>query len=295
MTMRPFAEVIQSGEFIVTTELNPPKGIHLDALLANAERLRDVVHAFNLTDSHSSRMTMVPLAVARLLIERGIEPILQVTCRDRNRIALQSDLLGAYALGMRNIVCMTGDPPGAGDHPDTKPVFDLDVLGLLQAVAALQSGKDLGDHPLKGTPTFCVGAVVNPGAPDLQKELQRMEDKIALGTLFFQTQAVYSPAAFERFMHTVRHYQVTILASCIVLRSGDMARRLQASLPGLAIPTTLIEELDRATNPAQKGIELAGRIIKELKDMCQGVHLITIGQERRIPQILQEAGLLPKR
>jgi methylenetetrahydrofolate reductase (NADPH) len=290
--MRPFAEVLQSGKFLVTAELNPPKGTALDPLLTHAEQLRDVVDAFNLTDSHSSRMTMAPLAVARLLVERGIEPMLQVTCRDRNRLALQSDLLGAAVLGVRNIVCMTGDPPGAGDHPDAKPVFDLNVLGLLQAVVALQAGTDLGGHPLTGTPTFCVGAVVNPGAPDLQHELRRLEEKIAGGAQFFQTQAVYDPAAFAQFMHDVCQHRVAMLATIIVLRSAGMARRLHGSLPGLSIPATVIEELDKAANPARKGIELAGRIIRDLKDMCQGVHLITIGQEHRIPQILQEAGLM---
>ena len=295
MPIRPFAEVIQSGKFIVTTELNPPKGTTLAPLLAHAEQLRDVVDGFNLTDSHSSRMSMAPLAVARLLVERGLEPMLQVTCRDRNRLALQSDLLAASVLGVRNLVCMTGDPPGAGDHLDAKPVFDLDVLGLLQAVATLQSGTDLGGQPLQGTPTFCVGAVVNPGAPDRQTELQRMEDKVARGAQFFQTQAVYDPEAFAQFMHEMRHHQVAVLASLIVLRSGGMARRLQASLPGLSIPATVIEELDKAANPAQTGIALAGRIIRDLKGLCQGVHLITIGQERHIPRILQDAGLGDRR
>jgi 5,10-methylenetetrahydrofolate reductase len=235
---------------------------------------------------------MAPLAVARLLVERGLEPMLQVTCRDRNRLALQSDLLGASALGVRNIVCMTGDPPGAGDHPNAKPVFDLDVLGLLQAVAALHSGVDLGGQSLQGTPTFCGGAVVNPGAPDRHKELRRMEEKVAHGAQFFQTQAVYDPAAFAQFMHEVSQYQVAVLASIIVLRSGGMARRLQESLPGLSIPATVIEALDKAADPVQTGIALAGRIIRDLQELCQGVHLITIGQERRIPQLLQEAGVL---
>ena len=291
MTMRPLAERLQTDQFLVTTELNPPKGITLTPLLADAERLSGVVDAFNLTDSHSSRMTMAPLGVARLLIEKGFEPILQVTCRDRNRLALQADLLGAFALGVRNIVCMTGDPPGAGDHPDTKPVFDLDVLGLLQAVAALQAGTDLAGQALQGAPTFCVGAVVNPGAADPQKELQRLEEKVARGAQFFQTQAVYDAEAFARFMRQVHQPQVAILASIIVLRSARMARRLHGSLPGLSIPHTVIEALDKATNPMQTGIELAGQLIQDLKDLCQGVHLITIGQEHSIPQILQKAQL----
>ena len=292
MIMRPFTEALQSGKFLVTTELNPPKGTALAPLLATAERLSGMVDAFNLTDSHSSRMAMAPLAAARLLAERGLEPMLQVTCRDRNRLALQSDLLAAAALGVRNLVCMTGDPPGAGDHPDAKPVFDLDVLRLLQAVAALQAGTDLGGQSLQGAPTFCVGAVVNPGVPDRHTELRRMEEKVARGARFFQTQAVYDPEDFARFMQEVRHHNVAVLASIIVLRSGGMARRLQGSLPGLSIPAAVIEELDKAADPAQTGVVLAGRIIRELKGLCQGVHLITIGQERRIPQILQEAGLV---
>jgi methylenetetrahydrofolate reductase (NADPH) len=292
--MPTFAEALQLGTFVVTAELNPPKGTDLNQLLADAEKLRGLVQAFNLTDSHSSRMSMAPVAAARFLVERGLEPLLQVTCRDRNRLALQSDLLGAYALGVRNLVCMTGDPPGAGDHPDTKPVFDMDVSGLLRAVSALQSGKDLGGHALKGTPTFCVGAVVNPGAPDLQRELRRMEEKVALGARFFQTQAVYDPDAFAQFMRTVRQHRVAVLASIIVLRSGAMARRLHGSLPGLTIPDAVIEELDKASDPTQQGLAIASRIIREIKEMCQGVHLITIGQERHIPQILAEAELLER-
>jgi methylenetetrahydrofolate reductase (NADH) len=291
MTRRSFVEVIHSEKFIVTAELNPPKGTNLAPLLAHAERLSDVVDAFNLTDSHSARMTMAPLAVARLLVERGIEPILQVTCRDRNRLALQSDLLGASALGVHNLVSMTGDSPGAGDHPDAKPVFDLDALGLMQAVAALQAGRDLSGQPLQGTPTFCIGAVVNPGAADPDRELRRMEEKVGHGAQFFQTQAVYDPQAFAQFMQAVRPQRAAVLASIIVLRSSGMARRLQAALPGLSIPASVIEALDKAADPAQQGIALAGRIIGELKGLCQGVHLITIGQERHIPQILQEAGL----
>jgi methylenetetrahydrofolate reductase (NADPH) len=290
--MLPFAEVIQSGKFVVTAELNPPKGTDLQQLLANAEMLRGVVQAFNLTDSHSSRLSMTPMAAARLLVERGLEPILQVTCRDRNRLALQADLLGASALGIRNIVCMTGDPPGAGDHPDTKAVFDLEVTGLLRAVQALHTGKDLAGHALNGAPTFYVGAVVNPGAPDLQKELRRMEEKIALGARFFQTQAVYDAAAFAQFMQAVRQHQVAVLASLIVLRSGNMARRLHGSLPGLSIPPAVIDELDRASDPARQGLDIASRIIRDLRGLCQGVHLITIGQDRHIPQILQQAGMV---
>ena len=293
MNAHSFVEVLESGKFVVTAELNPPKGTNLEPLFAHAERLKDDIDAFNLTDSHSARMSMAPMGAASLLVQRGIEPIMQVTCRDRNRIALQSDLLAAHALGVRNVLTMTGDTPAAGDHPDAKGVFDVDGIGLLQAVAALQSGQDLGRQSLRGAPDFCVGAVVNPGAPDLQKELGRMRDKMACGARFFQTQAVYDPAAFAAFMQEVRDDKVSILASCIVLRSANMAnmaRRLN-TVPGISIPEHLIKEMEDAADPARQGIAIAGRIIRELKSLAHGIHLIAIGQESRIPEILDEAGL----
>ena len=290
MKARPFAEVLASRKFAVTAELNPPKGTDLKPLLDRAERLKDQVDAFNLTDSHSARMSMAPLGVAAVLADRGIEPIMQVTCRDRNRIALQSDLLAAHALGVRNVLTMTGDTPAAGDHPDAKGVFDVDGIGLLRAVSALQSGEDLAGQPLRGAPEFCVGAVVNPSAADLQKELGRMRDKMAQGARFFQTQAVYDPASFAGFMDAVRDDKVSILASFIVLRSGNMARRMNA-VPGICIPEPLIREMDDAADPVRQGIAIAGRIIRELRSLAHGVHVIAIGQESRIPEILQEAGL----
>ena len=294
MSARPFAEVLESGTFVVTAELNPPKGTSLEPLFAHAERLKNDVDAFNLTDSHSARMSMAPLGVASLLVQRGIEPIMQVTCRDRNRIALQADLLAAHALGVRNVLTMTGDTPAAGDHPDAKGVFDVDGIGLLQAVAALQSGQDLGGQALRGAPDFCVGAVVNPGAPDLQKELGRMRDKMAQGARFFQTQAVYDAAAFAGFMEEVRDDKVSILASFIVLRSANMARRLN-TVPGISIPDAVIQEMETAADPARQGIAIAGRIIRELRNLAHGIHLIAIGQEGRLPEILDAAGLSDRR
>ena len=290
MSARPFVDVLESEKFVVTAELNPPKGTNLEPLVANAERLKNDVDAFNLTDSHSARMSMAPIGVASLLVQRGIEPIMQVTCRDRNRIALQADLLAAHALGVRNVLMMTGDTPAAGDHPDAKGVFDVDGIGLLRAAAALQSGHDLGGQSLRGAPDFCVGAVVNPGASDLAKELGRMRDKMACGARFFQTQAVYDPAAFSAFMQEVRDDKVSILASCIVLRSANMARRMNA-VPGISVPDALIREMEAAADPARQGLVIAARIIRQLKGLAHGIHLIAIGQESRIPEILDEAGL----
>ena len=224
MTDNSLSTRLQSGDFVITTELNPPKGTELAPMLERAESLRDVVDAFNLTDSHTARMSMSPIAAAHLLIDKGLEPILQITCRDRNRIALQADVLAAAALGIRNIVTMTGDHPGGGDHPDAKAVFDVNSTALLQSLTSLKDGSDMSGAELRGTPELFVGAVVNPGADDLDREIGRMEEKIEAGAAFFQSQAVYDPAEFERFMRRVEGYGVPILAGCIMLKSGRMAR-----------------------------------------------------------------------
>ncbi|HWO73708.1 MAG TPA: methylenetetrahydrofolate reductase [Dehalococcoidia bacterium] len=292
--MPTFAESLKSGRFLVTAELNPPKGTDLGELLRKAESLRDWVDAFNLTDSASAIMTMSPLGAAKALIDHGFEPIVQVTGRDRNRIAIQGDLLAGAALGVHTIVCMGGDPPGAGDHPDAKPVFDFDTLSLLRAAKALNNGADFMGKALKGSPQYCIGAVANPGAPDLDKEIARMGEKVDEGAEFFQTQAVYDPEAFAKFMERAKAFGKPVLAGFIVLKSGDMARRLNATLPGVSVPEPIIAELDAAADKAAKSVEIAGRVIAAVKPLCQGVHIMAIGWESRIPAILQAAGI-PKR
>jgi 5,10-methylenetetrahydrofolate reductase len=287
--MNTLAAAIHSGNFVITAELNPPKGTNLTALFEKINLLKGRVTACNLTDSHTARMTMSPLAVAHLLLDRGVDPILQVTGRDRNRIALQADLLGAAALGVTNVVCMSGDDPQTGDHPQTKPVFDLDAITLLRAVSSLQAGRDLAGNPLDGVPRFYPGAVVNPGASDLTTELRRMEDKAQAGAQFFQTQAVYDPRTFETFMNAAQKYNAPIIAGVLLLKSAAMARHLNDNVPGISVPDALIQELAEAQDRATKSIEIGGRLMKQLKPMCQGVHLMTLGWEARIPQLLQAA------
>jgi methylenetetrahydrofolate reductase (NADH) len=289
--MPSLAEVIASGKFIVTAELNPPKGTDLSDLMKKAELLRDRVDAFNLTDSASAIMTMAPMAAAAKLKAAGFEPILQVTSRDRNRIAVQGDLLGNAALGVTAMVCMGGDPPGAGDHPDAKGVFDLDTIALLKAASAMNAGKDYMGHDLKGSTHYCIGAVCNPGNENLDFEITRMAEKVENGAQFFQTQAVYEPAKFEKFMERARQFNVPIIAGFIILKSGNMARRLNKTLPGISVPEALIEEMDAAEDKSAKSIEIAARVIKEVHDMCQGVHMMAIGWENRIPPILDAAGI----
>ena len=244
--MQTFSKVLESGRFVVTSELNPPKGTDLSILFRHAEALNGMVDAFNVTDSAGANMTMAPFAAAHIMLDRGIEPILQVTGRDRNRIALEGEILAASALGITNILCMSGDPPGRGDHPDAVGVFDLRAETLLDAVKSMNSGADMYGNELKGTPSIFAGAVANPGADDVDHELARMEEKVRRGAAFFQTQAVYDAAAFEKFMETARGFGVPVLAGMIVLKSARMARFLNDKLPGVSVPQSIIDEMDSA-------------------------------------------------
>ena len=292
--MSNLRETLASGTFAVTAELSPPKGTNLDSLYEKADLLKGRVNAFNLTDSYTAKMAMVPLAAAKLLLDRGVESILQLTCRDRNRIALQADLLGASALGIGNIVCMGGDPPTVGDHPEAKPVFDFDAVALLAAVRALTEGHDIHDNPLRGTPEFFAGAVANPGADDLDFEISRVKLKIEAGAQFFQTQAVYDPADYERYAEATADMGVPMLPSIIMLKSADMARFLNEKVPGITVPEAIINDMEKATTAEDRSkasVEIAARTIRGLQGLSQGVHLIAAGWESRLPRVLEEAGL----
>jgi 5,10-methylenetetrahydrofolate reductase len=291
--MSRLAESIAADKFVVTAELGPPKGTDVAHLLDMAELLRDHVDAVNVTDQQSSVMTLGSLAVCHLLHQRGIEPVFQVTCRDRNRIALQSDLLSAAVLGIENVLCLTGDYVTLGDHPQAKPVFDLDSVTLLQAVAALQQGHDLAGKSLQGVPGFFPGAVVSPGSNPLGPQIAKMEKKVEAGARFFQTQAVYDPAQFEAFVQRVEPLNVPILVGIILLKSAGMARFMNSNVAGVNVPDELIEEIGtvpRSDRPA-RAVEIGARLIRQVKGMCQGVHIMTLGWERYVPQLLEEAGL----
>ena len=282
-----------SKKFTVTCELNPPKGINLEKLFKKAELLKERVVAINITDSAGSNMTMAPIAVSHLLNNRGIEPILQITGRDRNRIAIQADLIAASTLGITNILTMSGDPPKHGDHPEAKPVFDLNSTQVLDAMRAMQAGKDLGGNSLEGNPEFFRGAVVNPGAKDLETEFVKMEEKVASGAQFFQTQAIFEPDALEKFMVTAKKFNVPILAGIIVLKSTKMANYLNSYLPGISIPKNIIKSLELSDRDAIKkeSVSITANIIKEIRNMCDGIHVMAIGWENMIPNILDESNI----
>ena len=282
---------LESGEFIVTSEIGPPKGTDVKEILEDAELIKGRVDGINVTDLQSSVLRVGSLAVCRLLKERGQEPVFQITCRDRNRLALQSDLLSAAILGIENVLVITGDHPRLGDHPGAKSVFDLDSVQLLGVIKKLQLGEDLAGNELKGAPKFCVGAVVNPGADPLEPQIIKMEKKIAAGAQFFQTQAVYDVKLFEKFIGSIKHLKATVLAGIVLLKSAGMARYMNKNVAGVSVPDNLIEEMDKAEKKGQKSVEIAARLINELKGLCQGVHIMPIGWDKKVPLVLDAAGL----
>jgi len=277
---------------LVTSEVGPDKGMHTDRLLRDAELIRNKVDAINVTDLQSSVMRLGSLTVSFLLKQKGFEPIYQLTCRDRNRLALQSDLLSAAALGIQNILIATGDHPGLGDHPQAKPVFDLDSVQLLQVVKKLETGFDMQGNKLEGkAPKFCVGAVVNPGSDPLAPQIMKLEKKIAAGAEFFQTQAVFDLKTFENFVSKIKHVKVPILAGIVLLKSAGMARYMNKHVAGICVPENLIQEMQESKDKAAASIEIASRLIKQLKPMCQGIHIMPIGWDKIVPQVLEVSGL----
>jgi 5,10-methylenetetrahydrofolate reductase len=295
-SLNKFLNALEQDAFVITTELTPPKGTDLSGLFDKADMLKERVTAFNLTESHAARMAMDPVAVGRLLLDRGLEPIVQMTSRDKNRIAIQASMLGAAALGIRNLVFMGGDPPKNGDHPDAKPVFDMFASQLLEAALALNSGRDFMGNALNAPTDFYVGAVVNPGAADIATEIENAHRKADAGASFFQTQAIYDTDSFLRFMDAAKLSQ-PVLAGIIPIKSVKMARYMNEKIPGVDIPEVLVERIGDAGEDTKRvaeiSIEIAASTIKQLKGFCRGVHIMAIGWEDNIPFILDSAGVRP--
>ena len=289
-----FAAKIAARQFVVTGELTPPKGTDLTRLFEAAELLRHSVDAINITESPRARMSMDARAVAKLLLERGIETIVQITSRDRNRIAVQAELLGAAALGLRNFVFMGGDSPAGGDHPDAKPVFDLTASGLLAAAQALRNGKDFAGNALSGTPDLFLGATCNPGAPNFDAEVENTRRKIDAGARILQTQAIFEAAPLARFIDAVKPDGVAMLAGIIPLKSERTAPWLHANLPGVVVPADMVAAMQSAGaagRAVEEGVALAAKVIGEIKGICQGVHIMAIGGEADVPEILRQSGV----
>ena len=290
-----FREVLKSDKFVITSEIGPPKGTNIEKMLHHIDLIKDKVDALNVTDHQSSVMRFPSIGGCLAIKEQGGEPILQVTCRDRNRLALQAELLFAYTRGIRNVLCLTGDAVVVGDHKAAKGVFDLDSAQLLKTIRQMEAGKDLGGNDLDGTVEFCAGAIVTPEANPLEPQLIKFEKKVEAGAEFFQTQAIYDLDKFAKFMEYARQFPVKILAGIILLVSAKMAKYMTENVPGVFVPQNLIDELAAAPKgeAINKGIEIAGRMIATIKreSMCDGVHVMAIGREEVVPDILKAAGL----
>ena len=299
-------EAVASGKFVITCEVGPPKGVALDPVLEEADLLRDRVDGINVTDLQAACMRVSSVATCALLKQRNLEPILQMVCRDRNRIALQSELLSAYVLGIRNVLCLTGDHVLLGDHPEAKPVFDLDSVSLLQAAQGLIEGHDLAGNELEGAPTdLFLGAIVTPGADPVEPQIYKLHRKVGAGARFIQTQAVYDVGAFEQFMNRVSDVDVPILAGIVFLKSAAMARYMNANVAGVTVPDALVQEMaeagqkDKAAKDEGKkadykvktSIDIAARLIQGLKPLCRGVHLMPLGWGHHVPAVLEASGL----
>jgi methylenetetrahydrofolate reductase (NADPH) len=287
-----FGKKIKSGEFVVSSEIGPPKGVGIEEILKEADIFKGKVDGVNVTDLQSSVMKLGSLATCRLLVERGIEPIFQMTCRDRNRLALQSDLLSAYVLGIRNVLILTGDHTVLGDHPQAKPVFDLDSISLLKVASGLMEGKDMVGNELSGKPEFLLGAVVNPGSDPLEPQIIKMEKKIKAGAKFFQTQAIYDLKSFEGFMKTARKFEVPVLGGIILIKSAGMAKFMNENVAGINVPEKYIKMMAEANKEDRPrvGIKIAAELAKGMKNLCNGIHIMPLGWGKYVPSVLQEAG-----
>lgn len=288
-----FREKIASGSFLVTTEVAPPKGTDVREIVETAHLLRGRVDAANVTDMQNSIMRAGALAVSAVLLQHGVEPIMQMTCRDRNRLALQSDFLSASILGIHNMLVMRGDDPKTGDHPDAKGVFDLETLQLLEAGRTLREGKDLAGHPLKGAPTLCLGATANPGAEPMEAEIERLRKKQEAGAEFFQTQPVFDLERFAKFMEAAAPPKPVLLAGVILLKSEKTARFLNEKVYGVSVPQRFIDRMAQATDKREECIRIAAEIVTGLRGLCRGVHVMSLGWDEVMVEVLERAGVRP--
>ena len=295
MTSSALQRNLAAGQSTITAEVMPPRGGDVSHTLAMAEALRGRVHAINVTDGSRAVMRMSSLAVCKLLLDAGLEPVLQMACRDRNRISLQADLLGAHALGIRNLLCLTGDPVRAGDQPEARPVNELESVRLLQQVEAFNRGEDPVTGKLPDGPTaLFAGAAADPHCPSQSGLLRRLERKRAAGARFLQTQMVMDAAVLERFCAQVAApLELPVLAGVFLLKSARNARFINRMVPGACIPEALIARLEGASDPAAEGIRIAAEQVSRYLGVAQGVHLMAIRAEDRIPQILDQAMVTP--
>jgi methylenetetrahydrofolate reductase (NADPH) len=290
-----FRTAVQTGEFLITAEVAPPKGSDPSHMLQMAHSLKGRVHAVNITDGSRAVLRMSSLAASVILVQNGIEPICQVACRDRNVIGLQADLMGAQALGIRNILALTGDPVKAGDHPGSRAVFELESVRLLQLIHRLNDGLDFNQKPLTdGATELFVGAAIDPQSGSWSSLQKRFERKLTAGAQFFQSQLITDFDLLEKFMTQIAtDCRKPVLAGIFLLKSAKNAQFINRCVPGVQIPDDLIDRLAQAADPLQEGMLIAAEQVKLASQLCQGVHLMAVKREDLISQILDLAGIAP--
>lgn len=294
--MSKFQEDLQTGAFLVTVEACPPKGVETRGFLQTLEALAGKVHAVVLPEGRGARIHLGPLAASLMAREKGLEPILTVTCRDRNRLSLCSDLLGAHALGLQNLLCVSGDYFHFGDVPDARPVYDLDSVQTIQMIREMEQGKDAGGNDLDGSPGFCVGAVANPLAEPLGPQLLKVQKKQMAGAQFLLTLDIFDFEAAQPFFAALPDPKIPILAGVRLITDQDLDLAARGKLPGNPIPADFQKEMAGMTDEAERLAKARGRMVEMIRTLrgsglCQGVHLTLDGHEQLVPDILKEAGL----
>jgi methylenetetrahydrofolate reductase (NADPH) len=294
--------ILEKGEFAVTGELGPPKGNDVEVIKKKAEYLQGNVDAINVTDNQTSIVRMSSIATSALLIQMGLEPVMQMVTRDRNRIAIQSDIFGATALGIKNMLCLSGDHQIFGNQKEAANVFDIDSIQLLQCVKTMRDdGMLLGkEEEIEGKVNLFIGAAANPFADPFEFRVVRLAKKVKGGADFIQTQCIYDMGRFKEWMRMVRnrglHEKVHILAGVTPLKSGGMARYMAKNVAGITIPDSIIDRMVKAKEAAQEGIKICVEQIEQLRQIegVHGIHLMAIEWEQRVPEIVKQAGLLPR-
>ncbi len=298
MNNNKFRDSLSSGKFTVTAEIGPPKGTDITEMKEDILLLKDKVDGLNVTDNQSANMRLSSLGASAVIKQLGAEPVFQITCRDRNRMAIGSDLLAASALGINNVLALTGDYFHAGDHKTVKPVFDIDSVQLTKGISDMNKGFDLGGNQLENTTSFFIGGAFSPSASPEEPQMIKLMKKVNAGMEFIQTQAIFSPDELQKLKNhpSVQKNRVSILAGILLVTGPGMARFVNQNISGIHVPEGIIKRLSGAPKGKRlsEGIKIAGELIKELKDsnVCNGVHIMAIGKEKKVPEIMEKADLL---
>jgi 5,10-methylenetetrahydrofolate reductase len=301
MTSSNLERVLQAGHFAVTAEIGPPKSCNAAFVNKKAELLQGYADAFNITDNQTAIVRMSSIAAGVLVQQQGLEPVIQMTCRDRNRIGLQSDLLGAAALGIKNVLCLTGDHQSFGNHPQAKNVFDLDSIQLIKTIKDMRDdGRFLCGEEMKVKPDVFIGCVENPFADPFEFRALRLQKKVEAGAQFVQTQCVLEMKRFRQFMDLINERGLTdraaVLAGVMPIKSGRMARYIQKNVAGMMVPDELCERLEAAADLREEAINIVVEQIAELREIpgVKGVHIMAVAWEEVVPEIVRRAGLYPR-